>query len=103
MKSFKEISSDKVDNFSKMVNETKWELIFKSKQPTADNSNFKTFVKATQNKQNVFILVHCLMAGQKCVFGGFCQKPFPNLGETWAHEFDYQIPFGEGNFVFYYT
>jgi hypothetical protein len=25
------------------------------------------------------------------------------LGDTWAHEFDYQIPFSEANFVCYYT
>lgn len=37
------------------------------------------------------------------VFGGFTNKNFPSLGETWAHEFDYQIPFSEANFVCYYT
>mmetsp|Transcript_10459 Transcript_10459/g.10526 ORF Transcript_10459/g.10526 Transcript_10459/m.10526 type:complete len:88 (-) Transcript_10459:370-633(-) len=43
-----------------------------------------------------------MLNGQKAVLGGFCSKPFPHLGDPWAHEFDYQIPYGEGNFVFYY-
>lgn len=37
------------------------------------------------------------------VFGGFTNKNFPSLGESWAHEFDYQVPFSEANFVFHYT
>lgn len=37
------------------------------------------------------------------VFGGFTNKPFPSLGESWAHEFDYQVPFSEANFVCQYT
>jgi len=37
------------------------------------------------------------------VIGGFTNKPFPKLGDSWQHEFDYQVPHSEANFVFHYT
>ena len=83
--------------------ESKWELIYEDKNLTQDTSKFKKFVNAVQNKSNVILLANCQLNGQKAIFGGYCSKPFPSLGETWAHEFDYQVPFSEGNFVFYYT
>lgn len=43
------------------------------------------------------------MQEKEVVFGGFTNKNFPALGESWAHEFDYQIPHSDANFVFYYS
>lgn len=37
------------------------------------------------------------------VFGGYSRLAFPSIGDTWNHEFDYQIPAHEANFVFHYT
>jgi hypothetical protein len=103
LKNFKDISEDKVENFSKMVNDTKWDLIFSAKSPIMDSSKFRQFVLATENKSNIMILLNCKLNGSNAVLGGYCTKPFPVLGAQWAHEFDYQIPYGDGNFVFYYT
>jgi hypothetical protein len=30
-----------------------------------------------------------MINGQKALFGGYCCKPFPVLGEKWTMEFDY--------------
>jgi len=47
---FKEISGDKVENFSKLV-ESKWDLIFEDKAHQNQNpAKFKSFVKAVSNK-----------------------------------------------------
>ena len=102
-KMFKELSGEKVDNFTKLV-DGKWDLVFDERAHQNQNpAKFKTFVKAVSGKQNVIILVQCKVQDQVVVFGGFTNKSFPILEEPWAHEFDYQIPYGEANFVFYYT
>lgn len=41
------------------------------------------------------------MNNETVVFGGYCHSAFPGLA-NFASESDYQIPFDEGNFVFYY-
>ncbi len=100
---FKQLSGDKVEDFQKLV-ESKWDLIFEDKQHQNQNpAKFKTMVKAVNGKANVIIFVQCKVQDQTVVFGGYTNKNFPQLGETWAHEFDYQIPYSEGNFVCYYT
>lgn len=59
---FKEIASDKVDNFAKLQ-ESKWELIYEDKQLTQDSQKFKKFVHSVQNKSNIILLVHCNLNG----------------------------------------
>lgn len=50
----------------------------------------------------MIVLVKGKVLEQPVVYGGFSHKPFPVLGDTWNHEFDYQIPYSEANFVFCY-
>jgi len=41
------------------------------------------------------------MNGENVIFGGYCHSAFPALA-NFASESDYQIPYDESNFVFYY-
>ena len=84
--------------------ESRWNLIFEDKaHQNQTPAKFKQFVKAVNNQANVIIIVQANVAGQSVIFGGYTNKQFPDLGTSWAHEFDYQIPFSDANFVFYYS
>jgi hypothetical protein len=42
---FKELSSDKIDNFSKLV-DSRWDLIYEDKNLSQDSSKFRKFVQS---------------------------------------------------------
>lgn len=71
--------------------------------PNVNPGTFKEFVNAVQKKANTIHLVSCSINGTKALFGGYCSKAFPVLGEKWTMEYDYQIAHSPQNFVFYYT
>jgi len=65
-------------------------LIFEDKAHQNQNpAKFRTFVKAVSNRSNVIVLIKGKVLEQPVVYGGFTNKPFPVLGDTWNHEFDY--------------
>jgi len=102
LKNFKELAGPKIDGFDQML-ENQWELLFYDTDPQLESGKFKKFVQAVQDKPNTIHLMSCQINGARTIFGGFSRKNIPLLGDSWAHEFDYQIPFDESNFVLYYT
>lgn len=58
-KMFKELTQTTVDNYQQLQSSS-WELIFEDKAHQNQNpAKFRQFVKATNNRSNVIILVHC--------------------------------------------
>lgn len=95
----KEISlSNKNKVYEKLMNHH-WEKLFEDTAPTS--SNFKHFAESIENHADTLHLIECTMNGENVIFGGYCHSAFPALA-NFASESDYQIPFDESNFVFYY-
>ena len=89
----------KMDN--PKISKCKWECIYED-TTTPTLSGFSKFAQTISQKENMVIILHVTINGQKAVFGGFCNTPMPTMGSSWMQEYDYQIPYHQSNFVFYY-
>lgn len=84
--------------YEKLINHH-WEKLYEDTTPTS--ANFKQFVEAIENQTDTIHLIECTMNGENVIFGGYCRAQIPALA-NFSSESDYQIPYDEANFVFYY-
>ena len=98
LKMFKEHVSENHDNYDKLANK-KWTMIAEDTNPK--KGDFQKISDKISEKSNTLHLVKCTLNGETAIFGGFCASKFPSLSSLQS-DFNYELPFDEANFVFYY-